>query len=102
MTSKWRLDGYRVLVTGSTKGIGYATAQEFIALGAEVIINGRNEQEVDTAVAALGANARGCVVGRAQGAGRREAKAGDGSTHAFASHRNTLLLSCVPLLPRKR
>jgi NAD(P)-dependent dehydrogenase (short-subunit alcohol dehydrogenase family) len=61
--SKWRLDGYKVLVTGSTKGIGFATAQELVALGAEVVVNGRSAAEVEAAVAALGDKARGCVVG---------------------------------------
>ena len=71
-SSRWRLDGYRVLVTGSTKGIGYATAAELIGLGAKVMVNGRNSAEVAAAVDALGPNACGCVVGRAS---RREGAA---------------------------
>ena len=51
------------MVTGSTKGIGFATAQELVALGAEVVVNGRSAAEVEAAVAALGDKAHGCVVG---------------------------------------
>lgn len=36
------MDGKIVFITGSTKGIGYAAAQEFIDLGATVFVNGRN------------------------------------------------------------
>lgn len=45
-TSPWRLDGYRAVVTGSTKGIGLATAREFVALGASVLIVGRDIESV--------------------------------------------------------
>ncbi|TWI69817.1 NAD(P)-dependent dehydrogenase (short-subunit alcohol dehydrogenase family) [Pseudoduganella lurida] len=44
----------RVLVTGSTAGIGFATAKGFLAAGAQVIINGRSQQSVDAAIAKLG------------------------------------------------
>lgn len=71
MSSNWRLDGYKVVVTGSSKGIGYATAREFIGLGAVVMVNGRKEEEVAAAVAALGANAQGCVAGHARRGTRR-------------------------------
>lgn len=43
---KWDLHGKRALVTGGTKGIGKAIAAEFMALGAEVMIVARDEQEV--------------------------------------------------------
>ena len=36
------MDGKIVFITGSTKGIGYAAAQEFLDLGAKVLVNGRN------------------------------------------------------------
>lgn len=44
----------RVLVTGSTAGIGFATAEGFLKAGARVVINGRSEARVDAAVARLG------------------------------------------------
>jgi NAD(P)-dependent dehydrogenase (short-subunit alcohol dehydrogenase family) len=44
----------RVLVTGSTAGIGFAAARGFVAAGADVVINGRSQQSVDAAIARLG------------------------------------------------
>jgi tropinone reductase I len=41
MRSRWRLDGVRALVTGGTKGIGFAIAQELVELGADVIVVAR-------------------------------------------------------------
>ena len=69
-SSRWRLDGYRVLITGSTKGIGFAAAKEFIDLGAEVMVNGRNGADVKAAVARLGKRAYGCVADVATPDGR--------------------------------
>ncbi len=48
--NKWSLKGLTALVTGSTKGIGKAIAEEFLNLGATVIINARNEQEINDLV----------------------------------------------------
>jgi NAD(P)-dependent dehydrogenase (short-subunit alcohol dehydrogenase family) len=42
-----RLDGHVALVTGSTRGIGRATAARFAAEGARVVVNGRDD---DTSV----------------------------------------------------
>ena len=44
-----KLKDKRVLITGSTKGIGYATAKLFAEEGAHVILNGRSEQSIQTA-----------------------------------------------------
>src|ERR1017187_6471503 len=47
------LKGRRALVTGSTGGIGHATALELARLGASVAVNGRTKQRVDEAIARL-------------------------------------------------
>ena len=39
-----------ILITGSTRGIGRATAEAFIGLGATVAINGSSQASIDTAV----------------------------------------------------
>ena len=46
--------GKQVLVTGASRGIGFATATEFLARGARVAVNGRTEQSVATAITELG------------------------------------------------
>lgn len=47
------------VVTGGNSGIGFATAKEFIAQGAKVVITGRNQSAIDEAVTELGSNATG-------------------------------------------
>jgi NAD(P)-dependent dehydrogenase (short-subunit alcohol dehydrogenase family) len=48
----------KVLITGASRGIGYATAEEFLALGARVAVNGRTKESVDKAIAELGGGDR--------------------------------------------
>lgn len=43
----------RILITGSTAGIGLAAAKGFLAAGASVVINGRTQPSVDAAIARL-------------------------------------------------
>ena len=45
-----KLKGKKALVTGSTSGIGYAIAQSLLQEGASIIINGRTEERVLSAV----------------------------------------------------
>ncbi|QNF34519.1 SDR family oxidoreductase [Adhaeribacter swui] len=45
--NRWNLTGKRALVTGGTKGIGRAIAEEFLNLGAEVLIVARKQLEID-------------------------------------------------------
>jgi NAD(P)-dependent dehydrogenase (short-subunit alcohol dehydrogenase family) len=47
------------VVTGGSSGIGFATAKEFVAQGAKVVITGRNQSALDKAVQALGNNVVG-------------------------------------------
>jgi len=47
------------VITGGSTGIGLATAQRFIADGAQVVITGRNKEALELAVAELGDRATG-------------------------------------------
>ena len=47
---RWSLAGRKALVTGGTKGIGRAVAEEFMTLGAEVFIVARDGAEVEKVV----------------------------------------------------
>lgn len=49
------------VITGGNSGIGFATAQEFIAQGAKVVITGRKQTAIDEAVRELGSNATGIL-----------------------------------------
>lgn len=54
-----RLSGKKALITGGTSGIGLATARDFVAEGARLIITGRKKNELDKFSAEL--NIKGIV-----------------------------------------
>jgi len=56
------LDGKMALVTGSTAGIGFATARALAAEGARVTVNGRTEERVRKALGTLKAELPGAAV----------------------------------------
>jgi NAD(P)-dependent dehydrogenase (short-subunit alcohol dehydrogenase family) len=64
------LGGRTALVTGSTAGIGQAIARSFIAAGAEVVVNGRNDAKVGEAATRLGARGIAADVSTADGAAK--------------------------------
>ena len=70
--SLFDLTGRMALITGSTRGIGFALAQGLAEAGAAVIVNSRQQDAVTQAVSklqALGLNARGAVFDVADTAG---------------------------------
>ncbi|MFI0218923.1 SDR family oxidoreductase [Streptomyces lydicus] len=53
------------IVTGATRGLGFATARELVADGANVVISGRTEESAAKAAAALGERAHGVAADNA-------------------------------------
>jgi NAD(P)-dependent dehydrogenase (short-subunit alcohol dehydrogenase family) len=49
-----KLDGKVAVITGGSSGMGLATARQFVAEGATVIITGRRQNKLDDAVAEIG------------------------------------------------
>lgn len=71
--SRWRLDGMNAVVTGATKGIGRAIAEELARLGAAVGVVARSADDVEQTVTALqlaGFDAWGCAADVSKPAGR--------------------------------
>ena len=54
-----KLVGKIAVITGGTSGIGFATAQRFVAEGAYVFITGRRQAELDAAVQRIGRQVTG-------------------------------------------
>ncbi len=53
------LSGKTFIVTGASRGLGYATAAELVQDGANVVISGRNGDTISTAATQLGGNTIG-------------------------------------------
>ena len=49
---EWSLRGKRALITGGTKGIGLAIAEEFLSLGAEILIVARDQNLINKKIRA--------------------------------------------------
>ncbi|CAE7362561.1 yvaG [Symbiodinium sp. CCMP2456] len=64
-----QLANKNALITGSTKGIGYAIAEVLAKEGANVIVNGRSEQSTADAAKAIGNGARGIAADLSTAAG---------------------------------
>ncbi|MBS0644036.1 MAG: SDR family NAD(P)-dependent oxidoreductase [Acetobacteraceae bacterium] len=54
-----RLDGRTAIITGASKGLGFAMSQQFVASGANVAMLARTPETLDEAVAAVNAGATG-------------------------------------------
>lgn len=67
-----RFAGRVALVTGASRGIGFAVAQRIVAEGGQVVITGRKQAGLDAALAELG-DAATAVAGRADDAEHRAA-----------------------------
>ena len=57
------LKGKRVLVTGSSNGIGLAIAKSYLKEGCKVILNGRNKNKLDNTVLEIGSPYAHGIVG---------------------------------------
>jgi len=68
-----KLKNRLALVTGSTAGIGYAIAEILASEGARVIINGRSQKSVDSAITKLASSTGGQLLGFAGDLSKQEA-----------------------------
>lgn len=65
-----RFEGRVAIVTGASRGIGYAIAERIIAEGGSVVITGRNQDALDAAASELGDSAL-AIAGRADDSDHR-------------------------------
>ena len=57
MDDSFSLEGHTAIITGGSRGIGYAIAGEFVRRGCRVVITARGEEALQKAAEALGPNA---------------------------------------------
>ncbi len=89
---RWSLIGKKALVTGGTKGIGRAVAEEFLGLGAEVFIAARGEEELSHTLATWqgeGKPVRGIAADMSTADGRQAAI--DAAARAFGGRLDVLV-----------
>lgn len=77
VASRWQLEGARALVTGGTRGIGHAVAEELLGLGARVFIVARDATRLERclqqwAAAGYAERAQGCAADVSTASGRAE------------------------------
>lgn len=61
LEDRLKLHNKNIVVTGGSKGLGFAMAKKFISQGANVIITGRNKIDLDNATSVLGINCKSIV-----------------------------------------
>ena len=71
------LTGKTALITGSTRGIGFATAKALSEAGASVILHGRDAQQVSDQAAGIGARGIAADLGTPEGCVQLAAEAGN-------------------------
>lgn len=55
------LEGKKVLITGASSGIGYATAIECSRMGASLVLTGRDEQRLQSCLDKVGTEGNDCI-----------------------------------------
>ena len=50
--------GKKIVITGGGSGLGFVMAKKFVSEGAEILISGRNEEKLKTAIRQLGDNSK--------------------------------------------
>lgn len=89
-----------VVITGSTRGIGFGLAREFLRRGHRVAVNGRGQASVEQAVAQLAA--LGEVIGRHGDVRRRDDLQGLWDTAVEAFGRVDIWINNAALAPHRR
>ena len=88
-----KIAGRRALVTGSTAGIGYAIAEGLAREGAEVVVNGRQADSIESAIGRIKSAVKGAkvtgVVADAATKKRAAAKGGWSDEAPFPLYGNT-------------
>lgn len=86
----YRLKNKTALITGGNAGMGYATAKEFLAQGAKVIITARSQEKLEEALQSLGTGAFGIL---SDAADMKEIIALPGKIKALAPQLDILFLN---------
>jgi len=77
LAARWRLAGFRALITGGTRGIGHAVAEELLGLGARVFVVARDATRLQGclehwAAAGYAERVQGCAADVSSAAGRAQ------------------------------